>query len=109
MNRSKIPKSTNAKNHLNKRMFNQIRYGSTGGILKSPLGSCGPIPNENVVEHLYKDMEQWIEEPATVSIVKDQREMNCSTDLHRLLKASLTTKHPLKNLLVQEPYMLMKF
>lgn len=94
-----MPKSTNAKSHSNKRMFNQIRHGSTGGILKSPLGSCGSIPNENVTEHLYKNMEQWIEEPATVSIVKDQRKMNCSTDLHSLLK----------KLLVQEPYRPMKF
>jgi hypothetical protein len=38
------------------------------GIVQSPLGPCKKIPNENIVEHIYKNNENWIEEPAAVSM-----------------------------------------
>lgn len=63
VNRSRTPKSSYSKQQLIKKHFNQIRHGSSGA-LKSPVGACSPIPNENLTDHIYKNMEQWIEEPA---------------------------------------------
>lgn len=63
VNRSRIPKHF-SRHHLNKKLFNQIRHGSSEGVLKSPIGSCGPIPNENITDYIYKNMEEYIEDPA---------------------------------------------
>lgn len=41
------------------------------GIIQSPLGAAPKIPNENLVEYVYKGSEQWIEEPAAVSFRKN--------------------------------------
>lgn len=46
---------------------NQVRYVSSSGIIKSPLGPCPKIPNENLVEYVFKKMDDWSDEPAAVS------------------------------------------
>lgn len=43
-----------------------IRYVSNGGIVESPLGPCPPIPKQNLVEYVFKNMDQWAEDPALV-------------------------------------------
>ncbi|CAG9856693.1 unnamed protein product [Phyllotreta striolata] len=35
-----------------------------GGIVKSPLGPCENIPNQNIVEYVFRDTEQWADETA---------------------------------------------
>nr|CAH7746282.1 unnamed protein product [Callosobruchus chinensis] len=49
------------------RLIKNIRYAS--GIIKSPVGTISPIPNQNLVEYLYSDMDEHIEEPATTCAV----------------------------------------
>nr|XP_023014135.1 4-coumarate--CoA ligase-like [Leptinotarsa decemlineata] len=39
------------------------------GIVKSPFGDCDPIPNDNLVEYIFKDMEHHMEEPAATCAV----------------------------------------
>nr|XP_015834352.1 PREDICTED: 4-coumarate--CoA ligase 2-like [Tribolium castaneum]XP_015834353.1 PREDICTED: 4-coumarate--CoA ligase 2-like [Tribolium castaneum] len=41
----------------------QRRFMSAG-IVQSPLGPSKKIPNENLVEYIYKNNDKWIEEPA---------------------------------------------
>ncbi|KAJ8947197.1 hypothetical protein NQ318_015545 [Aromia moschata] len=41
-----------------------VRRMSGDGVVKSPLGPCPKIPNENLVEHVFKNMDNWIEAPA---------------------------------------------
>ncbi|CAH1370226.1 unnamed protein product [Tenebrio molitor] len=55
---SVLPNSLAAKAKLR----GQNRFMS--GIVQSPLGPCKKIPNENIVEHIYKNNENWIQEPA---------------------------------------------
>ncbi|XP_060530546.1 uncharacterized protein LOC132704528 [Cylas formicarius] len=52
-----------AKNNTNRRRLNQIRHLGTA-ILKSPLGTHGPIPNEHLVQHVYRSIDNFMEEPA---------------------------------------------
>jgi len=67
VNISKAAKSTNPKTQqANAQQLAQIR---NFGVLKSPYGHCGPIPNETVVQHIYKEMDKWVEDPAAVSIL----------------------------------------
>ncbi|KAJ8986094.1 hypothetical protein NQ317_003389 [Molorchus minor] len=47
------------------RVGRDISRASSGGIVKSPLGPCPKIPNENLVEYIFKNVDNWIEEPAT--------------------------------------------
>nr|CAI5846908.1 unnamed protein product [Callosobruchus analis] len=49
------------------RLIKSIRHAS--GIIKSPVGTISPIPNQNLVEYLYSDMDEHIEEPATTCAV----------------------------------------
>lgn len=63
-NRSRTLRNSESKHHFNRRLFNQIRHESNGRILKSPLGPCTPVPNENIVEYTYKNMDGWTEDPA---------------------------------------------
>lgn len=37
------------------------------GIVTSPLGPCKKIPNENLVEYVWKKSENWLDKPAAVS------------------------------------------
>lgn len=39
----------------------------SGGIIESPLGPCPKIPNTNLVEYVFKDVDQWMEDTAAVS------------------------------------------
>lgn len=39
----------------------------TSSIVQSPLGPCGPIPNESLVEHIFKHSAEWKDVPAAVS------------------------------------------
>lgn len=39
-----------------------------GGIVKSPLGDSDPIPNQNLVEYVFKDVDEWSDQIAAVSI-----------------------------------------
>lgn len=65
MNISKAVKSTDPQTQpTNAQQLAQIR---NFGVLKSPFGHCGPIPNDTVVQHIYKDMDKWVEDPAAVS------------------------------------------
>lgn len=66
LNTSHVPRRKNLLRH-NERLIRTIRHIG-GGVVKSPLGPCAKIPNHNVVQHIYKNSEQWMEEPATVSI-----------------------------------------
>ncbi|CAH0560616.1 unnamed protein product [Brassicogethes aeneus] len=43
--------------------------GLATGIIKSPLGPCPKIPNENLVEYIYKNVDEFIEEPAATCAV----------------------------------------
>lgn len=43
-----------------------IKHVSNGGIVESPLGPCPPIPNINLVEYIFKNMDQFPEDPALV-------------------------------------------
>ncbi|RZB41320.1 uncharacterized protein BDFB_006543 [Asbolus verrucosus] len=45
------------------KLHNQDRSLSSG-VVQSPLGPCKKIPSENVVEFIFKNNENWIEEPA---------------------------------------------
>lgn len=45
---------------------NAKRYSS--GIVTSSLGNV-KVPNENLVEHVWKNYEKWGDKPAAVSIV----------------------------------------
>lgn len=56
---------TNVKNNLNN-INQQIRLSSSG-VVQSPLGNV-KISNENMVEYIWKDSENWIDKPAAVSI-----------------------------------------
>lgn len=49
------------------RLTTFIRHLSIDGIVESPLGPCPKIPNHNLVEYVFKDMDQWMDETATVS------------------------------------------
>lgn len=40
----------------------------SAGIVKSPLGPCPKIPNQNLLEYVFKDVDQWSEDTATVSM-----------------------------------------
>lgn len=67
VNISKAAKSTNPKTQqANAQQLAQIR---NFGVLKSPYGHCGPIPNETVVQHIYKEMDKWVEDPAATCAV----------------------------------------
>lgn len=37
---------------------------SSGGVISSPLGPAAKIPNQSLVEYVFKDAEQWMENPA---------------------------------------------
>lgn len=60
--------STTSDVNLNKVNVNRT-YSSSVGVVKSPLGNCPKIPSENLVEYIYKKMDQWIEEPAATCAV----------------------------------------
>ncbi|XP_066150279.1 uncharacterized protein [Euwallacea fornicatus] len=61
-----VPKSTNTKKQLNAKLFAQTR---NFGVLKSPFGNCDTIPNEHVVQHIYKNMDEWVEDTAATCAV----------------------------------------
>lgn len=52
---------------VKKPKFGAQRRLMSAGVVQSPLGPCKKIPNDNLVEYIYKNNEKWIEEPATVS------------------------------------------
>ncbi|XP_044255600.1 probable 4-coumarate--CoA ligase 1 [Tribolium madens] len=58
---SVIPPNFGAKNLK----FQEQRRFTSAGVVESPLGPSKKIPNENLVEFIYKNNEKWIEEPAT--------------------------------------------
>lgn len=60
---------SNSRQNSSKKLYSQIRHKSSGGELKSPLGPCAPIPNENLVEYIYKNIDEFIEEPAATCAV----------------------------------------
>ncbi|XP_050304061.1 uncharacterized protein LOC126741607 [Anthonomus grandis grandis] len=60
--------STQTKTFSSRRSFNQVRHGSVG-VVKSPFGACGPIPNEHVTQHIYRNVDQWMEDPAATCAV----------------------------------------
>lgn len=39
----------------------------SAGIIESPLGPCPKIPNQNLVEYVFKDVDQWMDDTAAVS------------------------------------------
>lgn len=39
----------------------------SNGVLSSPLGPCPKVPNQNLVEYIFKDVDQWMDETAAVS------------------------------------------
>lgn len=55
-------------NRLMERKIAKNKRLLSGGIVKSPLGSCEKIPNQNLVEYVYKNIDKWIEEPAAVCL-----------------------------------------
>ncbi|KAJ8940228.1 hypothetical protein NQ314_010791 [Rhamnusium bicolor] len=55
------------------RLTNTLRHLS-GGIFKSPLGDCSKIPKVNLVEYIFKDVEDFLEDPALVYEIRRQFE-----------------------------------
>lgn len=54
------------KNKVNRNLvhLNHVRFSST--TVQSPLGTV-KVPNENLVEYVWKDSENWLEKTAAVS------------------------------------------
>lgn len=65
----------------NRKVVQQTRCASgvATGIIKSPLGPCPKIPNENFLEYVFKKMDGWVEEPAAVSNKKCNRPITDQT------------------------------
>lgn len=78
LNKFKLQKYSNfakngavLKNNINnnntfliKNLYNQIRCAS--GVVQSPLGNV-KISNDNLIEYVWKNNENYIEKPASVS------------------------------------------
>lgn len=60
--------------HFLKRPSKQTKLTKhfSGGIVESPLGPCPKIPNQNLVEFVFKDIDQWIDDKATVGELLQQ-------------------------------------
>ncbi|XP_018572545.1 probable 4-coumarate--CoA ligase 3 isoform X2 [Anoplophora glabripennis] len=56
-------------NRLLERKIVRTKRLLSEGIVKSPLGSCGKIPNQNLVEYVFKNIDKWTEEPAATCAV----------------------------------------